>query len=193
MAVKLAVDLGAKVINMSFGTDDSALAARSPKPHADVVDYALARGCILVAASGNNGRTTRYWPAAYPGVIAVGAVGDDRRPTSFSTRGEHVALSAPGEQVLTTALNVLQRAPERASPPPSWRRGGPPGRAQHPPRPGDQCGDGARHLMRTAQPRRRRRGAAAPAFSMRPRRSPPSIRNRPRSGDHLKRLGADDG
>lgn len=110
MAVKLAVDLGAKVINMSFGTDDSALAPRSPKPHADVVDYALARGCILVAASGNNGRTTRYWPAAYPGVIAVGAVSDDRRPTSFSTRGEHVALSAPGEQVLTTALNGYQRA-----------------------------------------------------------------------------------
>lgn len=110
MAVKLAVDLGAKIINMSFGTDDSALGPRSPKPHADVVDYALARGCILVAASGNNGRTTRYWPAAYPGVIAVGAVGDDRRPTSFTTRGDHVALSAPGDQVLTTAIEGYQYA-----------------------------------------------------------------------------------
>ena len=29
----------------------AALSPRSPKPHADVVDYALARGCILVAAS----------------------------------------------------------------------------------------------------------------------------------------------
>lgn len=110
MAMKLAVDLGAKVINMSFGTDDAALAPRSPRPHADVVDYALARGCILVAASGNNGREARFWPAAYPGVIAVGAVGTDRNPTGFTTRGDHVALSAPGDRVLTAALSGYQRA-----------------------------------------------------------------------------------
>lgn len=110
MAVKLAVDLGAKIINMSFGTDDSALSPRSPKPHADVVEYALARGCILIAASGNNGRTTRFWPAAYPGVLAVGAVDGERRPTGFTTRGDHVALCAPGEQVYTTALEGYQYA-----------------------------------------------------------------------------------
>jgi subtilisin family serine protease len=104
-AVNLAVNLGAKIINMSFGTDDAALAPHTPKPHADVVQYALARGCILVAASGNNGRETRFWPAAYPGVIAVGAATNDGLPAAFSTRGEHVALCAPGEQVLTTAID----------------------------------------------------------------------------------------
>ena len=104
-AVKLAVDLGAKVINMSFGTDDSALSNASPKPHADVVRYALDRGCILIAASGNNGRETKYWPAAYEGVIAVGACDAERRPTDFSTRGEHVALCAPGERVLSCGLS----------------------------------------------------------------------------------------
>ena len=105
LAMKLAVDLGAKVINMSFGTDDAALAPNSPKPHADVIRYALDRGCILIAASGNNGRETRYWPAAYPGVIAVGAVTANGLPAAFSTRGEHVALCAPGEQVLTAAID----------------------------------------------------------------------------------------
>jgi subtilisin family serine protease len=110
MAVNLAVNLGAKVINASFGTDDAALSPRMPKPHADVVDYALARGCIVVAASGNNGRNTRYWPAAYPGVIAVGAAANDGRPASFSTRGDHVALCAPGEQVLTTSISGYQYA-----------------------------------------------------------------------------------
>lgn len=110
MAVKLAVDLGAKVLNLSFGTDDAALGPRSPKPHADVIEYALARGCILIAASGNNGQETRYWPAAHPGVIAVGAVGASKRPTAFSTRGDHVALSAPGEKVLTTAIDGYQHA-----------------------------------------------------------------------------------
>jgi subtilisin family serine protease len=103
-AVKLAVDLGAKIINMSFGTDDSALSTTSPKPHADVVRYALEHGCILVAASGNNGRETRYWPAAYDGVIAVGSCDDARRPSDFSTRGEHVAVCAPGERVLSCGL-----------------------------------------------------------------------------------------
>jgi subtilisin family serine protease len=107
-AVKLAVDLGAKVINMSFGTDDSALSSSSPKPHADVVRYALARGCILVAASGNNGAETRYWPAAHDGVIAVGAIGGDKAVASFSTRGEHVALCAPGERVLSAGLEGYQ-------------------------------------------------------------------------------------
>ncbi|WP_419815800.1 S8 family peptidase [Glacieibacterium sp.] len=107
-AVKLAVDLGAKVINMSFGTDDDALAPSSPKPHTDVVRYALNRGCILIAASGNNGRETRYWPAAFEGVIAVGACDDDRHVTGFSTRGEHVALCAPGQNVLSCGLTGYQ-------------------------------------------------------------------------------------
>jgi subtilisin family serine protease len=107
-AVKLAVDLGAKVINMSFGTDDAALSPDSPKPHTDVIKYAMEHGCILVAASGNNGQWTRYWPAAHPSVIAVGAVGEDGLPTAFSTRGEHVALCAPGERILSTGLTGYQ-------------------------------------------------------------------------------------
>lgn len=107
-AVKLAVDLGAKVINMSFGTDDAALSPESPKPHADVVRYALEHGCILIAASGNNGQWTRYWPAAHPSVIAVGAVGENRAPATFSTRGDHVALCAPGERILSAGLTGYQ-------------------------------------------------------------------------------------
>jgi len=110
MAMKLCIDLGARVINMSFGTDDRMLHPSSPRPHRDVVAYALARGCILVAASGNNGTETRYWPAAYPGVIAVGATDAGDQVTSFSTRGAHVDLCAPGERILTTALEGYQYA-----------------------------------------------------------------------------------
>jgi subtilisin family serine protease len=110
MAMKLAVDLKATVINMSFGTDDRALHESSPRPHSDVINYALSRGCILVAASGNNGQETAYWPAAYPDVIAVGAVDETDSPAAFSTRGNHVALCAPGSRVLTTALNGYQFA-----------------------------------------------------------------------------------
>jgi subtilisin family serine protease len=110
MAMKLVVDLGAKVLNLSFGTEDSTLEPSAPKPHADVVAYAADRGCIMVAASGNDPTQSCYWPAAYPTVITVGSVGADGRPSAFSTRGEHVALCAPGERVLTLALTGYQHA-----------------------------------------------------------------------------------
>lgn len=110
MGLKMAVDLGATVLNMSFGTAESALEPGVPKPHADVVRYALDRGCVLVAASGNSGQEEVYWPAAYDGVIAVGSVGADGKPSHFSTRGNHVAVSATGERVVTCALNGYQLA-----------------------------------------------------------------------------------
>ena len=59
---------------------------------------------MLVAASGNSGASERYYPAALPGVIAVGSVGADRRPSRFTTRGAHVALCAPGENLASAGL-----------------------------------------------------------------------------------------
>jgi subtilisin family serine protease len=103
--VKAAVDLGAKVLNMSFGTPVDDLDAGDPVPHADVIDYALARGCILVAASGNSGQAERFTPSCLDGVVAVGAVDDDSRPCSFSTSGPHVALCAPGWKVPSLGLD----------------------------------------------------------------------------------------
>jgi subtilisin family serine protease len=104
LGVKMAIDLGARVLNMSFGTPDDAVEAGLPKPHGDVIRYAAARGCILVAASGNSGKEEQYWPAAFDEVIAVGAVDNDRRPSRFTSRGKHVALCAPGERIATCAL-----------------------------------------------------------------------------------------
>lgn len=108
--MKRLIDLGVKVINMSFGTPDSALGADAPLPHEEIIRYALARGVILVAASGNSGLTERYYPAAHPGVIAVGAVDHHLRPAAFSTRGEHVALCAPGRDILTCSVLGYQHA-----------------------------------------------------------------------------------
>ena len=107
--VKRAIDLGAKVVNMSFGTPESELDADDPRPHADVVRYGLARGCVMVAASGNSGEEERYAPASLDGVIAVAAAAADGRPAPFSTRGGHVALAAPGERVFAAGLDGYQR------------------------------------------------------------------------------------
>ncbi|MDB5915038.1 MAG: hypothetical protein JWP22_3713 [Ramlibacter sp.] len=102
--MKRLIDLGAKVINMSFGTAEAQLPAGGALPHLEVVRYALARGVILVAASGNSGLAERYFPAAHEGVIAVGSVNPRGEPSRFSTRGEHVALCAPGEGIWTCGL-----------------------------------------------------------------------------------------
>jgi subtilisin family serine protease len=108
--MKRLIDLGVKVINMSFGTPESQLGPDEPHPHAEVVRYALSRGVILVAASGNSGLAERFYPAAHPGVIAVGAVNSAAEPAHFSTRGAHVALSAPGEAIWSFGLDGWQRA-----------------------------------------------------------------------------------
>lgn len=109
-ALKRAVDLGAKVLNCSFGTSGEALMPGDPVPHEDTVSYALARGAVLVAAAGNSGRAECYYPAAAEGVIAVGSVGPDGAPSSFSTRGPHVALAAPGERIRTPSIDGYESA-----------------------------------------------------------------------------------
>lgn len=106
--VKQAIDLGARVLNLSFGTPETALRERDPRPHADVVAYARRRGCVLVAASGNSGDTTRYYPACLDGVIAVGSVNQDSQPSTFMTRGDHVDLCAPGERIPSAGLGGYQ-------------------------------------------------------------------------------------
>lgn len=110
--MKRLIDVGVKVINMSFGTAEGQLPDGGAPPHLEVVRYALARGVILVAASGNSGLVERYFPAAHDGVIAVGSVNARGEPSRFSTRGEHVALCAPGENIWTCGLDPagLQRA-----------------------------------------------------------------------------------
>jgi subtilisin family serine protease len=102
--LKTAIDLGARVLNLSFGTPESALRDDDPRPHEDMVRYALARDCVLVAACGNSGDGTRYFPAVLPGVIAVGAVDEHRRLTSFTTRVDEVALCAPGDRIPVATL-----------------------------------------------------------------------------------------
>ncbi|RZL91227.1 MAG: peptidase S8 and S53 subtilisin kexin sedolisin, partial [Variovorax sp.] len=110
MGMKRLIDLGVRVINMSFGTPDSMLDGDAPRPHEEVIRYAQARGVILVAASGNSGLEERFYPAAHDGVIAVGAVDRALKPASFSTRGAHVALCAPGRDIVTCGLDGYQNA-----------------------------------------------------------------------------------
>jgi serine protease len=89
-AITSAVNSGADVINMSLGTSSSMSTV------ATAVADAVARGVVVVAASGNEYRSTVSYPAAYPGVIAVGAVGGDRAVAAYSNGGTALDVVAPG-------------------------------------------------------------------------------------------------
>src|SRR5262249_3420171 len=54
------------------------------------------------------GEVMKFYPAALPGVIAVGAVGPNGEPSAFSTRGDHVALCAPGEGIPSAGVGGYQ-------------------------------------------------------------------------------------
>jgi membrane-anchored mycosin MYCP len=91
--------LGAQVINVSMTTRSSA-ALRS------AVDFALSRNVVIVASGGNDDQQTGvgpFYPASYPGVLSVGAVDPDGSLASFSDQHSHVAVTAPGENITSTA------------------------------------------------------------------------------------------
>jgi hypothetical protein len=93
-----AVDHGATVINLSFGGPD-------PSSVMDTaVKYALGKGVPVVVAIGNEGNTGNptEWPAADPGVIAVGAIDADNSHPVWSNTGNHLAVVAPGVNILST-------------------------------------------------------------------------------------------
>lgn len=99
--IKWAVDHGASVINMSLGIRHEG----GGLPHTDVVQYAAAKGVTVVAAAGNDGGQTLYYPGALPGVIAVGAVDRDDNVATYSTWGWQVDLVAPGTDIWSSWLD----------------------------------------------------------------------------------------
>ena len=102
--IREAVSRGAKIINVSAGSSTN-----SPDL-ASAVRSAQASGVLIVAAAGNlgaqqDGNPPQY-PAAYPGVIAVSAVGPDRTVTPYSEHGAYVGLAAPGGTADSPLLSV---------------------------------------------------------------------------------------
>jgi subtilisin family serine protease len=59
------------------------------------------QGAVCIAAAGNSGVDRRIWPAAFPGVIGVGALGGDwRGRATFSNFGSWVDVYAPGRDLI---------------------------------------------------------------------------------------------
>lgn len=100
-AIRFAVDHGANVVNLSLGGT-----FRLDTELRKAVNYAISKDVVLIAGVGNFGEDAdgvRY-PAAFPGVVAVGAVDSKGDVWDRSTPGPETTLVAPGVDIyLATA------------------------------------------------------------------------------------------
>ncbi len=90
--VKWAADHGANIISMSFALDSHAQISYL----SDKLQYAYNKGCLLVAAAGNDGGQSYNYPAHDANVISVAASDSSDTLAGFSTYGSWVSVSAPG-------------------------------------------------------------------------------------------------
>lgn len=97
--VRMAADMGARVINLSLGGDQESPALN------DAITYATNMGSLVVAAAGNDGPTAPpKWPAAFDLTIAVSFVDQQNVPSARSQSGAYIDIAAPGVSILSTAM-----------------------------------------------------------------------------------------
>ncbi|MBC7258724.1 MAG: S8 family serine peptidase [Chloroflexi bacterium] len=93
-----AANKGARIINISLGGYSFSNVLR------DAVDYAESLGAVVVGGAGNDSTSAPFYPAAYANALAVAGTTNADTRSSFSNYGTWVDISAPDEDILTTAL-----------------------------------------------------------------------------------------
>lgn len=98
-AIIWAADQGAKVISLSLGAEGANL----PSSQA-AVNYAISKGTIVIAASGNNNSQTKFYPAALQNVLAVASSDPNDTKSGFSNYGDWVHVASPGNGIMSTTM-----------------------------------------------------------------------------------------
>ena len=98
-AIKMAVDSGAQIINISLGAYQNSTVLTT------AIDYASSRGVAIVAPSGNDQAAAMTYPAADNRVVSVGAVDAVEQQATFSNSGTGLKMTAPGLDIYTAGLN----------------------------------------------------------------------------------------
>jgi type VII secretion-associated serine protease mycosin len=89
---------GAKVISISQGNGGDDIRLRHE------VEDAIAHDIVVVAAAGNIPAVSVDYPAAYPGVVAVGGVDQHGNHAEIAVSGPELILSAPAVDVVAPGL-----------------------------------------------------------------------------------------
>jgi hypothetical protein len=95
-AVRYAVAMGARVINISLGG-----VAFSQPEHAAIAEATRAGALVVVASGNQNMDASGFWPAAHPDVITVAATDRERTRAVFSNWGSPVRVAAPGVDIVS--------------------------------------------------------------------------------------------
>ena len=92
-----ALDHGAEIVNLSLGCSSDLPIVR------ETIRLVIGAGIVVVASAGNEGLSEARYPAAYEGVIAVGAIEAGAERLAFSNLGSRLGLTAPGYDVNAAA------------------------------------------------------------------------------------------
>lgn len=96
-----AADQRADIINCSWGSYTYGELGN------DIINYATAKGSLVVAAVGNDGRDAPFYPAAYANAFAVGMTDSMDIVRDNSNYGYHLDIMAIGQGMYTTGNNNL--------------------------------------------------------------------------------------
>ena len=90
---------GASVISLSLG------GPYYSSTFANAVQAAIDEDVSVVCAACNSNTDTTYYPAGYPGAIAVASIDSSDSKSSFSNYGDWVDICAPGSSIRSTYYN----------------------------------------------------------------------------------------
>ena len=96
-----AYENGARIAVLSLSTNKVSTILKNS------IAQAQDRGLLIIAAGGNSGINELRYPAAFDGVIGVGAVNRNNEIESYSTTGD-IDIVAPGTDIYTTSINSKQ-------------------------------------------------------------------------------------
>lgn len=101
-AITHAVAKGAQVINIS---QDTEVPMTEDSKLGQAVKKAVEANVVVIASAGNDGLTGKKrptYPAAFPGVLAVGSSDRNNERAAFSQPGSFVGIAAPGVDMVST-------------------------------------------------------------------------------------------
>lgn len=95
-AVNFALEKNVDVINLSLGSKTfSSTEERTMETAAD-------KGVIIIASAGNEGSSSRFYPASHDSVFSIGSHSERMTHSDFSNYNSNIDFSAPGEYIYTT-------------------------------------------------------------------------------------------
>ncbi|MFJ6622593.1 type VII secretion-associated serine protease mycosin [Kitasatospora sp. NPDC091335] len=107
-AVTYAVEQGAKVINISQGTNAVSVNPEDVEKLNKILARARAKGTLVVASVGNSAQSGNpvEYPGALPNVVGVGASDRSGAVTAESEHGPQVTLVAPGMDMIASCTGA---------------------------------------------------------------------------------------